>query len=113
MGARDILKGASFVKQTSFRQKEEFSTFSDEVCDLLDNLIAWDPATRLSSIGVLEHKYFQDFSHCGNFYELLHDPNDEPSAPCNFDCSFESFEDKIGAQEWQQLCITLIDEFVR
>ena len=51
--------------------------------DLLERLLAFDPAQRITVEEALEHPYLA----------IWHDPNDEPDAPAQFDFGFETVND--------------------
>ena len=51
--------------------------------DLLERLLAFDPAERITVEEALEHPYLA----------IWHDPNDEPECPTPFDFSFEHIND--------------------
>jgi serine/threonine protein kinase len=51
--------------------------------DLLERLLAFDPAQRITVEEALEHPYLA----------IWHDPNDEPDAPSQFDFGFETVND--------------------
>ena len=51
--------------------------------DLLEQLLAFDPAQRINVEEALEHPYLA----------IWHDPNDEPDAPTEFDFAFEHVND--------------------
>jgi mitogen-activated protein kinase 7 len=51
--------------------------------DLLERLLAFDPAERITVEEALEHPYLS----------IWHDPNDEPDCPTPFDFSFEHIND--------------------
>ena len=51
--------------------------------DLLERLLAFDPAQRITVEDALEHPYLA----------IWHDPNDEPDAPAQFDFGFETVND--------------------
>jgi mitogen-activated protein kinase 7 len=51
--------------------------------DLLEQLLTFDPAERITVEEALEHPYLS----------IWHDPNDEPVAPTPFDFDFEHVND--------------------
>ena len=51
--------------------------------DLLELLLAFDPAKRITVEEALEHPYLA----------IWHDPNDEPECPSQFDFGFEQVND--------------------
>jgi len=51
--------------------------------DLLERLLAFDPAKRITVEKALEHPYLA----------IWHDPTDEPEHPAPFDFSFEHVSD--------------------
>jgi mitogen-activated protein kinase 7 len=51
--------------------------------DLLERLLAFDPAQRITVEEALEHPYLS----------IWHDPNDEPDAPAPFEFDFEHVND--------------------
>lgn len=51
--------------------------------DLLERLLAFDPARRITVEEALEHPYLA----------IWHDPNDEPECPSQFDFGFEQVND--------------------
>ncbi|KAK9476839.1 kinase-like domain-containing protein [Lipomyces japonicus] len=60
-----------------------FPTANPQALDLLDRLLAFDPAERITVQQALEHPYLA----------VWHDPADEPECPTTFDFSFEAVDD--------------------
>jgi len=59
---------------------------------VLEKLLAFDPAQRITVEEALEHPYLA----------IWHDPNDEPEAPAPFDFDFERVNDmtQMRRNEW-------------
>lgn len=54
--------------------------------DLLEKMLAFDPAARISCEDALQHPYLS----------VWHDPADEPTCPLKFDFGFESVDEIEG-----------------
>lgn len=74
-----------------------FRNANPDALDLLDKMLAFDPAERISVEHALEHAYLQ----------IWHDASDEPSCPTTFDFHFEVVED-IG-----EMKLMILDEVRR
>ena len=76
--------------------------------DLLERLLAFDPAQRTNVEEALEHPYLA----------IWHDPNDEPEAPTEFDFAFEHVNDmaqmkRILISKSKLMIEMIFDEVVR
>jgi len=71
---------------------------TDEALDLLERLLGFDPATRITVEEALEHPYLS----------IWHDPNDEPECPSQFDFDFEHVND-IGQMKRTTLSLRAND----
>ena len=60
-----------------------FPQANPQALDLLDRMLAFDPASRISVEEALEHPYLH----------IWHDASDEPSCPQSFDFAFEVVEE--------------------
>lgn len=60
-----------------------FPTANPDALDLLDQMLAFDPSSRVSVEKALEHRYLS----------IWHDASDEPDCPTTFDFSFEVVDD--------------------
>ena len=67
--ARDYINSLPFKKRVSFRQM--FPKASPNAIDLLQKLLAFNPAKRITAEEALEHPYLAAY----------HDPEDEPTCP--------------------------------
>jgi mitogen-activated protein kinase 7 len=74
-----------------------FPTANPEALDLLDKMLAFDPADRINVEQALEHPYLR----------IWHDPADEPVCPTEFDFSFEAVEDMESLRKM------ILDEVVK
>jgi len=62
---------------------ETFHDANPDALDLLNRMLAFDPASRISVEEALEHRYLQ----------IWHDASDEPVCPQKFDFAFEVVDD--------------------
>lgn len=60
-----------------------FPSANPDALDLLDKMLAFDPASRISVEQALEHPYLQ----------IWHDASDEPECPTTFNFDFEIVDD--------------------
>jgi mitogen-activated protein kinase 7 len=60
-----------------------FPAANPDALDLLDQMLTFDPSSRVSVEQALEHRYLS----------IWHDASDEPNCPQTFDFSFEVVED--------------------
>jgi mitogen-activated protein kinase 7 len=70
---------------------------TDVALDLLEQLLAFDPARRITVEEALEHPYLG----------IWHDPNDEPDCPSQFDFGFEQVND-VGQMKRNFLLLKLM-----
>eukprot|EP00051_Salpingoeca_urceolata_P006059 m.80509 g.80509 ORF g.80509 m.80509 type:complete len:449 (+) comp14665_c0_seq6:1040-2386(+) len=80
-----------------FRQLQP--NISNEAVDLLERLIVFDPAKRLSAKEAIRHPFLARF----------HDPSDEPEPERRFDDSF--MEQKLETEQWKALALQETQEF--
>ena len=67
--AREYIRSLPFKKKIPF--KAMFPKCNDLALDLLERLLAFNPAKRISVDDALRHPYLEPY----------HDPDDEPTAP--------------------------------
>jgi len=70
--------------------------------DLLERLLGFDPAQRITVEEALEHPYLA----------IWHDPNDEPDAPSPFDFGFETVNDIATMKRISPILSPLTQPFV-
>ena len=75
-----------------------FPQANPQALDLLDRMLAFDPASRISVEEALEHPYLH----------IWHDATDEPSCPQTFDFAFEVVED---VQEMRKMILEEVNRF--
>lgn len=87
--AREYIRSLPFKKKTPWRAM--FPGTTDLALDLLDQLLAFNPAKRITVEDALKHPYLEPY----------HDPDDEPTAPAIpesfFD--FDRFKDTLSKEE--------------
>lgn len=87
--AREYIRSLPFKKKTPWRSM--FPASSDLALDLLDRLLAFNPAKRITVEEALRHPYLEPY----------HDPDDEPTAPAIpesfFD--FDKVKDTLSKEE--------------
>ena len=71
---------AGFTKVEPANWKKVFPGASNPALDLLDKLLQFNPANRLTAEQALAHPYMAE----------LHDPEDEPECEVEFDFNYES-----------------------
>lgn len=79
--AQDYVRNLPYMSRVPFGRL--FPQANPDSLDLLDRMLAFDPASRVSVEAALEHAYLQ----------IWHDASDEPSCPTTFDFQFEVVED--------------------
>ena len=79
--AQEYVRNLPHMHKVSFQQL--FPRANPDALDLLDKMLAFDPAHRISVEDALEHPYLS----------IWHDPSDEPNCPTTFDFSFEVVEE--------------------
>ncbi|QNP95748.1 kinase-like domain-containing protein [Yarrowia lipolytica] len=79
--AQEYVRGLPFMPKIPFSTL--FPTANPEALDLLEKMLAFDPAERVTVEEALEHPYLK----------IWHDPRDEPVCPTPFDFSFEEVND--------------------
>jgi serine/threonine protein kinase len=94
-------RAQEYVRNLPFMAKRSFASLfpqaNPDALDLLDKMLAFDPAFRTSVEEALEHRYLQ----------IWHDASDEPICPTTFDFHFEVVE------EIPQMKVMIIDEVNR
>ena len=93
--AQEYVRNLPFMPKVPFARL--FPQANPDALDLLDRMLAFDPASRISVEEALEHRYLH----------IWHDASDEPSCPKTFDFAFEVVED---VQEMRKM---ILDEVVR
>ena len=80
-------RAQEYVRNLPFMPKKPFPTLfpnaNPDALDLLDKMLAFDPASRISVEHALEHPYLQ----------IWHDASDEPECPATFNFDFEIIDD--------------------
>lgn len=79
--AQEYIRNLPYMHKTTFQQL--FPNANPLAIDLLERLLTFDPAQRITVEEALEHPYLA----------VWHDPNDEPVCPEFFDFSFEAVDD--------------------
>ena len=94
----------AYIHQLGFIPKVEFSTMypdaNPQALDLLERMLAFDPAKRITVDEALEHPYLS----------IWHDPVDEPVCSQKFEFSFEVVSDM---NELKQMVIDEVLDFRR
>ena len=90
--AKTFLAGMTSCSKAEW--KTMFPTASDPSLDLLDNLLQFNPAKRLTAVQALSHCYMAE----------LHEPSDEPECLLEFDCEYE--------REWAKLSDAAIHDMI-
>ena len=94
----------AYIHQLGFIPKVEFSTMypdaNPQALDLLERMLAFDPAKRITVNEALEHPYLS----------IWHDPVDEPVCSQKFEFSFEVVSDM---NELKQMVIDEVMDFRR
>lgn len=94
-------RAQEYVRNLPFMPKVPFSRLfpaaNPDALDLLNEMLAFDPTSRVSVEVALEHRYLQ----------IWHDAQDEPSCPAPFDFSFEVVDD---IPQMRQM---ILDEVIR
>jgi mitogen-activated protein kinase 7 len=79
--AQEYVRNLPFMPKVPFQRL--FPNANPEALDLLDQMLAFDPSSRVSVEQALEHPYLS----------IWHDASDEPVCPTTFDFSFEVVDD--------------------
>ncbi|KAK9457453.1 kinase-like domain-containing protein [Dipodascopsis uninucleata] len=86
-------RAQEYVRSMPYMPKVPFSKLfpnaNPEALDLLEKMLAFDPAERITVQEALEHPYLK----------VWHDPADEPECPTTFDFSFEAVDDIPSMKE--------------
>lgn len=94
-------RAQEYVRNLPFMPKKHFQNLfpnaNPDALDLLDKMLAFDPATRISVEQALEHPYLQ----------IWHDASDEPDCPTTFNFDFEVIDD-VG-----EMRNVILDEVLR
>lgn len=93
--AQEYVRNLPFMPKIPFQRL--FPNANPDALDLLDRMLAFDPASRISVEEALEHPYLH----------IWHDASDEPTCPTTFDFHFEVVDD---VQEMRKM---IYDEVVR
>lgn len=79
--AQEYVRNLPFMPKVPFQRL--FPNANPDALDLLDQMLAFDPSSRVSVEQALEHRYLS----------IWHDASDEPDCPTTFDFSFEVVEE--------------------
>jgi mitogen-activated protein kinase 7 len=79
--AQEYVRNLPFMPKRSFPSL--FPNANPDALDLLDQMLAFDPSSRISVETALEHPYLH----------IWHDASDEPGCPTTFNFDFEVVED--------------------
>lgn len=82
--AQDYIRSLPFKPKIPFQQL--YPTANPLALDLLEKMLSFDPATRITCDEALKHPYLA----------VWHDPADEPICPTKFDFGFEEVQDVEG-----------------
>lgn len=82
--AQDYIRSLPFKARIPFAQL--YPQANPLALDLLEKMLAFDPAMRISCEDALQHPYLA----------VWHDPADEPTCPTKFDFGFEAVDDVEG-----------------
>lgn len=93
--AQEYVRSLPFMPKIPFAQA--FPDANPEALDLLEKMLTFDPADRITVDQALEHPYLR----------IWHDPSDEPECPEEFDFSFEEVEDMDSMRQM------ILDEVVQ
>jgi mitogen-activated protein kinase 1/3 len=100
--AREYIRSLPFKKKIPFRAL--FPKSNDQALDLLEKLLAFNPAKRISVEDALRHPYLEPY----------HDPEDEPTAPpipegfFDFDKNKDSLsKEQLKCEFWIYSCFIL------
>ncbi|KAL2109378.1 hypothetical protein VUR80DRAFT_2544 [Thermomyces stellatus] len=95
-------RAQEYVRNLPYMPKKPFPTLfpnaNPDALDLLDKMLAFDPASRISVEEALEHPYLQ----------IWHDPSDEPECPATFNFDFEIIDD---VEEMRQMILREVLQF--
>ncbi|KAG9646716.1 mitogen-activated protein kinase spm1, partial [Aureobasidium melanogenum] len=75
--AREYVRGLPYMPRIPYQQF--FPRANSDALDLLEKMLAFVPAKRITTEEALEHPYLA----------IWHDPSDEPACPTKFDFRFE------------------------
>ncbi|KAL1917873.1 uncharacterized protein VTP21DRAFT_3707 [Calcarisporiella thermophila] len=91
--ARDYIRSLPFKKRIPFAQL--FPNANPMALDLLEKLLAFNPAKRISVEDALKHPYLEPY----------HDPNDEPTAPPipNSFFDFDRLKEQLSKEQLKQM----------
>lgn len=80
-------RAQEYVRNLPYMPKKPFPTLfpnaNPDALDLLDQMLAFDPSSRISVERALEHPYLQ----------IWHDASDEPDCPTTFNFDFEVIDE--------------------
>ncbi|KAL1918995.1 uncharacterized protein VTP21DRAFT_2376 [Calcarisporiella thermophila] len=91
--ARDYIRSLPFKKRIPFAQL--FPNANPLALDLLEKLLAFNPAKRITVEDALKHPYLEPY----------HDPNDEPTAPpvsAGF-FDFDRFKEQLSKEQLKEM----------
>nr|AGT79987.1 MpkB [Penicillium digitatum] len=98
--AREYIRSLPFKKKIPFRAL--FPKSNDTALDLLEKLLAFNPAKRITVEEALKHPYLEPY----------HDPEDEPTAP-PIPEGFFDFDKNKDALSKEQLKLLIYEEIMR
>jgi len=86
-------RAQDYIRSLPIKQKIPFHLLypqaNPQALDLLEKLLAFDPAQRISCEDALRHPYLA----------VWHDPADEPTCPTKFDFGFEAVDEVEGMKQ--------------
>ena len=101
--AREYIRSLPFKKKIPFRAL--FPKSNELALDLLEKLLAFNPAKRISVEDALRHPYLEPY----------HDPEDEPTAPPIPDgfFDFDKNKDALSKEQLKSRCPLFLSSILR